>query len=161
MGSEVRRTTPAGDEKGRGSRDLLSEYVAYREDDDMQNAVAIWNEMADFLLDRAIGEPGWDGSKRSIVSSFMPKSGGTFLFNRLTKSCGYTEYYWGITHRMRAGDVYAVQRALKHYLTGGMASHTHFRPTLHNMSALDAAGVDPVWVHLRERREATASAYFH
>lgn len=142
-------------------RDLLSEYVAYREADDMPNAVAVWAEMADYLLDRAREKPGWDPARRSIVSSFMPKSGGTFIFNRLLTACGFVEYYWGITHRLRARLVYAVPRALANYLGGGMACHTHFTPSPHNLGALDTAGVEQVWVHVRDPREAVVSNYYH
>ena len=57
------------------ARDILAEFVAYRED--MENAVRTYGDMADWLFERAVREPGWDPRKRSIVSSFMPKSGGT------------------------------------------------------------------------------------
>jgi len=142
------------------TRDILAEFVAYREAEDMASAVRTYGEMADWLFERAVREPGWDPCKRSIVSSFMPKSGGTYTFNRL-KSCGYVEYFWGITHRKAHRFVYPVPRALANYLQGGMACHTHFLPTADTMHMLDAAGVDRVWVHLRDPRETVASSYYH
>lgn len=42
-----------------------------------------------------------------------------------------------------------------------MACHTHFLPTPDIMPVLDAAGVDRVWVHLRDPRECVASSYYH
>jgi hypothetical protein len=144
-----------------GGRDFLAEYVAYRDALDMPNAIAVWGEMADHVFERASANPTWDPSRRSIVSAFMPKSGGTFIHNRLLAACGFVDYYWAITHPLRARLVYAVPRALEHYLAGGMACHTHFLPGAHNMSILDAAGVDRVWVHVRDPREAVVSNYYH
>ena len=141
-------------------RNILAEYVAYRDAADMTNAVGAYGEMADWLFEQATRMPGWDPARRSIVSSFMPKSGSTYTFNRLI-TCGYIEYFWGITYPKASRFVYAVPRAVEHYLAGGMACHTHFLPTPDIMPVLDAAGVDRVWVHLRDPRECVASSYYH
>jgi len=142
----------------------LSRYFrTYRQSGDMANAVALWNEISRHRLEVLLAERGnaLCFRQRSIVSAFMPKSGGTFLFNRLLQDCNYAEYWWGISHPSDQTAVFAVPDALARYLQGGFASHTHARPSPYNCRVFNEARVDRIWVHVRDPIDATIAAYHH
>lgn len=128
---------------------------------DFVNAIALYERMTDSVYGAlARAAPSIDLSLPPIISSFQPKSGGTFLHNRLV-DLGYTEYYWGISSPFDHSEVYAIQRALRYFLRGGCTSHTHMLPLPHNIQCFESLGVDKIWVHVRNPAESTVSAYFH
>lgn len=102
-----------------------------------------------------------DVSLPSIISAFMPKSGGTFLHNRMKKSLNYKDFYWGITLSADPMAVFASKSALALFLKGGCTSHTHMVPHPHNVDVFNDVGVSKIWVHIRDPRDAAMSAYFH
>jgi len=127
----------------------------------MPNAIAALDKVSDVLHARVRARTAISPVLPSIVSSFMPKSGGTFLFNRLVHDCGYVEYHWSVSHPQALHAAYAVPRALRNYLRGGCVSHTHYLPSPHNLAVLEGAGVRKVWVHVRHPCEVVQSAYHH
>jgi hypothetical protein len=144
-----------------GFEERVQHFTMYRDAGDMVNAVHLLDAIADELYWIVCSHKTIDTRLPSIVSAFMPKSGGTFLFNRLVLFCGYAEYHWSVSNPTAPQSVYAVPRALRNYLDGGCAHHAHFLPTPHNVAALDDAGVRKVWLHVRHPAEVVQSAYFH
>lgn len=151
----------AGRPSERRGRSQLDHFLIYREAADMPNAIAVMDQLSDELYGDVLQSKTVDTALPSIVSSFMPKSGGTFLFNRLVLEYHYVEYHWFVTHPLAGQAAYAVPAALRNYLRGGCASHTHFLPTPHNLASLAQAGVRKVWVHVRHPCETVQSAYYH
>jgi len=139
----------------------LEHFEFYRRSADMPNAVATLDEAADDLYAELRVEQALRIDRPSIVASFMPKSGGTFLHSRLVRDCGYAVYHWAVANPLATQAVYASTRALRNYLRGGCTSHTHFLPTPHNLAAFRNEGVSRVWVHVRHPCEVVQSAYFH
>lgn len=139
----------------------LEHFEAYRRVADMPNAIATLDDVADDLHDLLRLEHELRLDRPSIVSSFMPKSGGTFLHNRLVRDCGYAVYHWGVPNPHAAQAVYAAPRALRNFLRGGCTSHTHALPTPHNLAVFRQECVPAVWVHVRHPCEVVQSAYFH
>jgi len=144
-----------------GFESRLRHFRIYRNAGDMPNAIQLLDELSDELYWRVCRSKTIDTRLPSIVSAFMPKSGGTFLFNRLVLFCRYVEYHWAVSHPLSGQSVYAVPRALRNYLDGGCAHHNHFLPTPYNVKVLDDAGVQKVWVHVRHPCEVVQSAYYH
>lgn len=135
-------------------------YHDFYEAKDVPNAIQAWADRAVADYRARTFHDGFNLQLPSIISSFQPKSGGTFIFNRLL-ALGYTEHWWGIVEKDNHRRVYAVPIALRLHVAGGCAAHTHFLPTPHNIRALDAAGVQRIWVHVRDPVAATVSAYYH
>lgn len=131
-----------------------------REARDHVNAAACFGRLARARYAEAIKGRGYDASRRSIVSVFQPKSGGTFLHNRLLES-GYTDFWWLFPDRLCHSYCYASDEALAYFLRGGFACHTHARPEPNVLAALDRAGVERIWLHLRNPAETAVSAYHH
>ena len=65
------------------------------------------------------------------------------------------------SHRNCHSYCYASDVALDLYLTGGCACQTHTRPDANILSAWDRAGVQKVWLHLRNPAETCVSSYHH
>jgi hypothetical protein len=139
----------------------LRHFQIYRSAGDMPNAIQLMDELSDEFYWRVCRSKTIDTRLPSIVAAFMPKSGGTFLFNRLVLFCRYVDYHWAVSHPFAGQSIYAVPRALRNYLDGGCAHHSHFLPTPYNLKALDDAGVRKVWVHVRHPCEVVQSAYYH
>lgn len=142
-------------------QDRLDHFEFYRRAADMPNAVATLDEVADDLYAELRVQRALRIDQPSIVSSFMPKAGGTFLHNRLVRDCGYAVYHWAVANPLATQAVYASTRALRNYLRGGCTSHTHCLPSPHNLAAFRSEGVASVWVHVRHPCEVVQSAYFH
>jgi len=136
---------------------LSNLYRAYHAAGDMPDCIVLWGQLASTNYQ----PPPLNTALPSIISAFQPKSGSTFIFNRLIQSFGYTEYNWGITHPIDLATMYAVPESLERYLRGGCASHTHCRPSPYNISLFQRYQVRPVWVHLRHPAASTLSAYHH
>jgi hypothetical protein len=101
-----------------------------------------------------------DESKKSIVSIFQPKSGGTFLHNRML-GAGYQEFWWLFSESADATRCFASIDALELFVRGGCTCHTHARPDPNILAALDQAGVENIWVHLRNPAASAVSCYYH
>ncbi len=127
---------------------------------DNVNATVHFERLAAQRFRELVRRPEYDPSKPSIVTSFQPKSGGTFLHNRLLE-LGYQEYWWCYPHVRCHSFCYANQRTLELYLRGGAACQTHFRPEPALLAEFDRCGVEKIWVHLRNPAESAASAYHH
>ena len=96
----------------------------------------------------------------SIITSFAPKSGGTFLHNRLLQ-VGFEEYHWFFPDYRCMSYTNIEAGALRRYLRGGCACHSHARPLPNVWEPLEKAGVKRVWVHLRNPAECNISSYHH
>lgn len=140
--------------------DLHQQFGVTWNDRDNVNALAIFGQIAKYRFWDVLAAESYNPSLPSIVSSFAPKSGGTFLHNRLLQA-GYLEYWWCFPDLGCHSWVYASDEALRYFLTGGCACHTHARPHANVLAALDRAGVERVWVHLRDPAACVVSAYHH
>ena len=139
---------------------LLSLYERSREVNDSANAVASFSRLAEYRFRELSSLPDFDPAKTAIISAFQPKSGGTFLHNRMLE-LGYKEFWWCFPHFLGHETCYASDEALKLYLSGGCTCHTHAMPDPNILAALDRANVDKIWVHLRNPAECVVSAYHH
>jgi hypothetical protein len=139
---------------------LLGLYAHYRELDDNANALPCFSALAKYSFDELLSRPNYDPRKKSIISVFQPKSGGTFLNNRLLQ-LGYQEYWWLFVDRYCHSMCYASDEALDYFMRGGCTCHTHARPDPNILAALDRAGVRKIWVHLRNPAESVVSTYHH
>lgn len=127
---------------------------------DNVNATTYFERLAAGRHRELIRSPNFDASKLAIVTSFQPKSGGTFLHNRLLE-LGYQEFGWCFPHVRCHSHWYTSQRTLDLYLQGGAACQTHFRPEPALLALFDRCGVEKIWVHLRNPIESAISAYHH
>ncbi|QDT73071.1 hypothetical protein [Lacipirellula limnantheis] len=127
---------------------------------DNVNAIPYFDRLAAGRYRDLIRRPSFDPSKPSIVTSFQPKSGGTFLHNRLLE-LGYHEFWWCFPHVQCHSYWYTSQQTLELYLRGGVACQTHCRPDAALLEAFDRCGVEQIWVHLRNPVESAISAYHH
>jgi hypothetical protein len=127
---------------------------------DNVNAVPYFDRLTAGRHRDLIRRPSYDATKLSIVASFQPKSGGTFLHNRLLE-LGYHEFWWCFPHIHCHSYWYASERTLDLYLRGGATCQTHFRPEAALLAAFDRCGVERIWVHLRNPVESAISAYHH
>lgn len=139
---------------------LLGLFEKFHEADDYANATAAFGALARYRFAEMAGRDGYEPSKPSIVSVFQPKSGGTFLHNRLLK-LGYQEFWWMYPHRRCHSVNFASDEALRYYLNGGCACHSHARPDPNILAAFDRTGVEKIWLHLRNPAEAVVSGYHH
>jgi hypothetical protein len=135
-------------------------FEDFRQADDYPNAIARFGEMQRYCFEQLSQRPEYDPSRKSIVSFFQPKSGGTFLHNRMLQ-LGYQEFWWLLAHRADASKCFANRGALRLYLRGGCTCHTHARPEPNILAALDQANVEKIWVHLRNPAESAVSCYYH
>jgi hypothetical protein len=137
-----------------------SSFEEFHEADDYPNAIVRFGEMQRYCFERLAQRPEYDSSRNSIISFFQPKSGGTFLHNRMLQ-LGYQEFWWLFADRAEASNCFANIDALKLYLRGGCTCHTHARPDPNILAALDQANVEKIWVHLRNPAESAVSCYYH
>jgi hypothetical protein len=142
------------------SAHLTGLFETYRETNDCANAIPCFGRLARYRFAEVASRPAYNAAKKSIISVFQPKSGGTFLYNRLLE-LGYQEFSWLFTHRMCQSVCYASDEALGYYVRGGCASHVHARPDANILAALDRAQVKKIWVHLRNPAETAVSSYHH
>jgi len=139
---------------------LLARFdIAYRAND-LPEAIDLFNRLADHRYVKATSSRGFDRSRRSVVSTFQPKSGGTFLHNRMLEA-GYAEYWWNLPDFRCHSWCYPSTVALPNYLAGGCTSHSHFLPHDSVIEQLRFHGVEKIWVHLRHPAESAVSAYYH
>ncbi len=135
-------------------------FERYRDGGDNANAQACFGRMAWHRYWEATQQPKYDPKKRSIISAFQPKSAGTYLHNRMMM-LGYTDFWWMFPHRDCHSVCYASDEALEYFLRGGFTCHTHARPDPNILAAFDRAGVEKIWVHLRNPVECVVSAFHH
>jgi hypothetical protein len=139
---------------------LLGLFEQHRESDANANAAACFGGLARYRYDELLSRPKYDLRKKSIVSFFQPKSGGTFLHNRLLQ-LGYEEFWWMFPRRNSDTKCIASDEALGYFLRGGCACHSHALPEPNILAALDRAEVPRIWVHLRNPAETAVSMYHH
>jgi hypothetical protein len=139
---------------------LLGLFEKHRESHDNANAVACFGALAHYRFYDVSGRPTYDSTKRSIISIFQPKSGGTYIHNRMLQ-LGYHDFWWMFPHAVCPSICYASDEALRYYMHGGCTCHSHARPDPNILAALDRAGVQKIWVHLRNPAEGVVSAYHH
>ncbi|HMP04890.1 MAG TPA: hypothetical protein PJ982_00945 [Lacipirellulaceae bacterium] len=138
----------------------LGLYLRRRGDDDYANALSCFEKMSRHRYWEMCQRPEFNRALPSVVSVFQPKSGGTYLHNRM-QQLGYCDYWWFFTHRTCPSHCFASVEALKLFMLGGCTAHTHARPEPNILSALDAARVPKIWVHLRNPAECALSGYYH
>jgi hypothetical protein len=141
----------------------MDDYVKALNAEDYPNAIAIWDALAD-LNDRFIRTDrgkAFNNSLPPIISSFMPKSGGTFLFNRMIQTFGYTEFHWGVTRANSFTEVYPVGAAVDVYSRGGYFCHSHALPQPYFRMVMAERATGPIWVHVRHPAETCLAGFFH
>jgi hypothetical protein len=139
---------------------VLGMYEYFRESRDNANALACFDQMARYSYRKLSQRTDFDPSKRSVISTFQPKSGGTFLHNRMLQ-LGYQDFWWCFTDQICPSYCYASFDALQLFMAGGCTCHTHARPEANILAAWDRAGVEKIWLHLRNPAEAAISSYYH
>jgi hypothetical protein len=139
---------------------LLGLFEKHRESHDNANAAACFGALAHHRFYEVSRRPTYDPTKTSIISVFQPKSGGTYLHNRMLQ-LGYHDFWWMFPHTFCHSICYASDEALRYYMHGGCTCHSHTRPDPNILAALDRAGVQRIWVHLRNPAETVVSAYHH
>jgi hypothetical protein len=139
---------------------LISLLEKYREEEDYINALACFGALSHHRFYELSGRPTYDDAKPSVISSFLPKSGGTYLHNRMLQ-LGYHDFWWMLPHHLCHSSCFASDEALRYFMHGGCTCHTHARPDPNILAGLDRAGVQKIWVHLRNPAESTVSSYHH
>jgi hypothetical protein len=141
----------------------MDDYARYYDSGDLVNAIAVWDHLSPAIYHHAIEKHSatFDSSLPPIFSAFMPKSGGTFLFNRMVECVGYTPCMWGITKRFSMAEFYPVPGAVECYRRGGVFAHTHAVPSPHWRSIADRYEICPIWVHVRHPAECCLAAFHH
>jgi len=141
----------------------MDDYVKFYESGDMVNAIAIWDHLSAAIYHDATGqrEATFDASLPPIFSSFMPKSGGTFLYNRMIETVGYSPCMWGITRPNSLSEFYPVAGAVEQYRRGGVFAHTHAVPSPYFQSLAERHQIYPLWVHVRHPAECCLAGYHH
>ena len=153
----------------RRSRRFFAELTAERLEElfqqtrsagDLSNAAVYFELLAEVRHRELVARPGFDATRPSIITSFQPKSGGTFLHNRMLE-IGFEEFWWAFPDHRCHSYVYTTPRTLELYMQGGAACHTHCRPEPALLAAFDRVGVEKIWVHLRNPIESAISAFYH
>lgn len=141
----------------------MDDFAAAFAAEDYPNAIAIWDSLAEMNYYYLVSESKekYNPSLPAIIASFMPKSGGTFLFNRMIESVGYVDYYWGVTRHLSHSEVYPTSSSIDVYRRGGFFCHTHAVPSPYFRMVVEAKEVFPIWVHVRDPAEVTLAGYFH
>ncbi len=139
---------------------LLGLFEKHRELHDNANAMACFGVLAHHRFYEVSRLPTYDPTKTSIISIFQAKSGGTYLHNRMLQ-LGYHDFWWMFPHTFCHSICYASDEALRYYMHGGCTCHSHARPDPNILAALDRAGIQRIWVHLRNPAETVVSAYHH
>lgn len=139
----------------------IEDYMLAREDGDYFNAVGIWDAMAYRIYDHIeLSGQKIEKDLPPIFSSFMPKSGGTYLYNRMIE-LGYRNYYWGVSNQHNLSDVYPTPNAVKAYQQGGVFSHTHATPSAFFCMVDSFVNLGVIWVHVRNPLDASLAAVYH
>lgn len=141
----------------------MKDFQSVYEGADYINAIAIWDSIAEANYRYIVleSEGRYTSALPPIVSSFMPKAGGTFLFNRMIKPLGYLEFYWGVTRMESHTEVYPTMNALSVYQRGGFFCHSHALPTPYFRMIMEREEIGPIWVHIRHPGEVCLAGYFH
>jgi hypothetical protein len=139
---------------------LLQRYETHRATGDIPSAMSYFERLADYQHRKLVHSSAFDSTRPSIVSMFQPKSGGTFLHQRMLQ-LGYQDFWWFFPQQHCHATCYASDAALRRYSAGGCTCHSHARPDANILAALDRAGVGKVWVHLRNPAECVVSSYYH
>jgi hypothetical protein len=165
MPAALAPTAPVPAVKSRFLRDESPEqlehlYQQARNRTDNANAVPYFERLAAGRHRDLIRRLSFDAAKPSIITSYQPKSGGTFLHNRLLE-LGYHDFWWCFPHVQCHSYWYTSERTLDLYLRGGAACQTHLRPEPALLAAFDRCGVEKIWVHLRNPVESAISAFHH
>ena len=139
---------------------LISLFEKHREAGDYVNALACFGALAHYRFYELSRRPTYDHAKPSVISSFLPKSGGTYLHNRMLQ-LGYHDFWWMLPHHLCHSVCFASDDALRYFLHGGCTCHSHARPDPNILAGLDRAGVQKIWIHLRNPAESAVSSYHH
>lgn len=93
-----------------------------------------------------------DNNLNFILPITLPKSGGTFIFNFLNNSVGYSKnfiYAYGTE-----SAPYLCEHRTEHvYKNGGTILHNHLKYNKHNVSIIKKLNL-PIWIHIRDPRDA-------
>jgi hypothetical protein len=96
----------------------------------------------------------------AFFSTFMPKSGGTFLNNHLV-SAGAVEVRHSTESPISAEQAYLIKGRVSTFLKGGATSHIHMRPSPWNIRIMKECKVKKLWVNVRDPRQAALSWYWY
>jgi hypothetical protein len=130
---------------------------------DLVNAVELYDRLSESFEEahRAPQLLACEKGIPSFFSAFLPKSGGTYLHNRLVNA-GAVEIF---NHTSNPIDSltysYLIPGWLRVFLRGGASCHSHLLLSPWNIRIINDAGVRKIWVHLRDPRQAALSAYWH
>lgn len=131
---------------------------------DMKQAVAYWDLFAPYAFRHVISHKQnfpHNYHLPSLFSSFMPKSGGTFVHNRMVHVIGYSEFFWAITNPRHPQDVWASSAASLIYKLGGCTAHCHMTPSERTNACLQGIRDTPFWVHIRNPVDCVVASFHH
>jgi len=141
----------------------MRDYAALYGAGDYINALAVWDCLAEANYEHIcrVHKASYTPALPPIISSFMPKAGGTFLFNRMIQTLGYYDFPWGVTVANSYTQVYPAASAVEVYQRGGFFCHSHAQPFPHFRMIMERRNVGPIWIHIRHPAEACLAGYFH
>jgi hypothetical protein len=146
----------------RDARALNLLALQYRKGLDMVNALELLESTSpEFKIAHAAQQATAIAAEiPAFFSTFMPKSGGTFLHNHLV-AAGAVQVYHGTQSPISGEQAYLIKGYLSVFLKGGSTCHIHMRPTPWNIRIMKECGVKKLWVHIRDPRQAALSSYWH
>lgn len=144
------------------SKDVYLRIDRYLQDGDILNAMALFESLEeDFERGvRASHQAAIDREIPAFLSSFMAKSGGTYLHNHLI-AAGALDLVHQVNSQVDTERAYLIPSRLKLFLKGGASGHSHMRAGPWNTQVMHDCGVKRFWVHARDPRQAALSSYWH
>lgn len=97
----------------------------------------------------------------AIFSSFLWKSGGTFLANTIHSLTGAPVTMYTAQLQYNYFFTYLIESGLRKFLRGGSFAHNHIPATEYNLDIMKRCGVKKIWIHLRDPRQVLVSSFFH
>jgi|JI10StandDraft_1071094.scaffolds.fasta_scaffold25330_6 hypothetical protein len=142
---------------------LMQQHFEAMAKGNMAGALEYWDRFAPYYFRHVIthSKNAHNYHLPSIFSSFMPKSGGTFVHNRMVHSIGYDEFFWAITNPLHAQEVWASRPASLIYTLGGFAAHCHMLPEAELLGVLSGIRDTPFWVHIRNPVDCVVASFHH
>ena len=144
------------------SLEVYKQIDCHLEDGDILNAVALFESLAEDF-ERGVRTRHREAIDRGIpafLSTFMAKSGGTYLHNHLVAAGAFDLQHHTCT-RWDLERAYLIPNRLRLFLQGGAVNHTHMRAGAWNTRVMHENGVSRFWIHARDPRQAALSAYWH
>ncbi|MEQ1902351.1 MAG: hypothetical protein ABL866_16650 [Devosia sp.] len=144
------------------SAETYEKITAFLDEGDIPNAIDLFERLAEDY-ERGVHTPhnaAIETGVPAFLSTFLAKSGGTYLHNHLVATGVYDLQH--STHtRWDMARAYFIPSRLRLFLKGGTCNHTHMRPLPWNVTQMKVAGVRRFWIHARDPRQSAVSTYWH